>query len=398
MQANASVAIIQLDEIADISKSLCIVEFQAPDITGEGRSIMGLRVRKSIQICKGVRLNLGTTGASLSFGTKGLRHTIHTSGRRTTSVGIPGTGISYVKTHGTGKKQTTGKTSTGRTTAGNPTAYTGNDSFKVEAYNNLINTLRGIHKTCDEPVNWSELKNSSEPFSKGAIGPRQAQALQELNAYKPGFFQKLTSGDKRKELEKAVQLAAAEDAEDYENWQKLVVLADRVLSGDLDAYMDVIDQMNPLGDLVDFGTDFEFGADNPSAIEVEFKVKTETVVPQYTLSLTKTGKLSQKEMTKTAYYDLVQDFVCSCTIRIARDIFALLPVKTVVVHAVENGINTETGRQEEMTILSVLFERDILNGLYFENIDPSDAMNNFLHNMRFQKTAGFKPVARVENY
>ncbi len=356
---------------------------------------MGLRMRKSIQICKGVRLNFGTSGASLSFGTKGLRHTIHTSGRRTTSVGIPGTGISYTKTHGTKKKQAGVKPYQNHQPG---SVHDGNDSVKLDEYNNLINNLRSIHKTCDDSINWYELKTSTEPFTPGTNGPRQAAALQELNAYKPGFFERLSSGDKRKELEKAVEQAAAEDTEDYENWRKLVGLADQVLNGNLDAYLDVIEQMNPLGDLIDFGSDFEFGVDNARAIEVEFKVKTDSVLPQYTLSLTKTGKLSQKDMTKTAYYELVQDFVCSCSIRIARDMFALLPVKTVVVHAVENGINTQTGQQEEMTILSVLFERQLLNGLNFEHIDPSDAMNNFLHNMKFQKTTGLKPVDRVENY
>jgi len=362
---------------------------------GEGRSIMGLRVRKSIQICKGVRLNFGTTGASVSFGTKGLRHTIHTSGRRTTSVGIPGTGISYVKTHGTKKKQAGVKPLQGRQAG---YADDGNNAAKLEEYNNLVESLRSIHKTCDDPVNWEALKNSSEPFAPGTIGPRQAAALQELNAYKPGLFERLSSGNKKKELEKAVEQAAAEDAEEYENWKKLVALADRVLQGDLDAYLDVIDQMNPLGDLIDFGSDFEIGADNAGAIEVEFKAKIDSIVPQYTLSLTKTGKLSQREMTKTAYFELVQDFVCSCSIRIARDIFALLPVKTVVVHAVDSRINNQTGRREEVTILSVLFERDIMDGLNFEHIDPSAAMNNFLHNMKFQKTAGMMPVDRVENY
>ena len=356
---------------------------------------MGLRVRKSIQICKGVRLNFGTSGASVSFGTKGLRHTIHTSGRRTTSVGIPGTGISYVKTHGTKKKQGGAKPVQGRQPG---FADDGNNAAKLEEYNNFIDSLRSIHKTCDDPVNWEALRTSAEPFAPGTAGPRQAAALQELNAYKPGLFERLSSGGKRKELEKAVEQAAAEDAEDYGNWRKLTGLADRVLTGDLDAYLDVIEQMNPLGDLIDFGSDFEFGADDASAIEVEFKVKTDSIVPQYTLSLTKTGKLSQREMSKTAYYELVQDFVCSCSIRIARDIFALLPVKTVVVHAVESGLNVQTGRQEEMTILSVLFERDILNGLNFEHIDPSASMNNFLHNMKFQKTAGMMPVDRVENF
>lgn len=355
---------------------------------------MGLRMRKSIQICKGVKLNFGTTGASLSFGTKGLRHTIHTSGRRTTSVGIPGTGISYVKTHGSKKKKTTGQ----KISALKQQSVPGTEQQSIDEYNNLIKTIRGIHKNCDETIDWQYIRNQKEPNWEGGIGPRQAKAIEELNNYKPGFFDKLKSGNKRHELEKAVEIAAKEDAEELENQRTLHILADRVLNGDIDAYLDVISEMNPLGDLIDFGSDFEFGADNPDAIEVEFSVKTEEVVPTYSLSLTKTGKLSQKDFTKTAYFTLVQDFVSSCTIRIARDIFALLPVKTVVVHAVENKLNTQTGRKEDTVILSVLFERDLLDQINFDLIDPSDALNNFWHNMKFQKTAGFMPVDKIENY
>jgi hypothetical protein len=351
-------------------------------------------MRKSIQICKGVKVNLGLKGASLSFGTKGLRHTIHTSGRKTTTVGIPGTGISYSKTHGNKKKQASSKAYQSQQSG----QVGGLNAVKVEEYNNMVNTLQGLHKTCDEAIDWNEIKTREEPFTPGTVGPRQAEALKALNAYKPGFFERLSSSNKKQELEKAVAQAQAEDTQEYENWQKLISLADQVLHGNLDAYLDVIAQMNPLSDLLDFGSDFEFGADNPSAIEVEFTVKAGDVVPGYSLSLTKTGKLSQKELTKTAYYELVKNFVCSCTIRIARDIFALLPVKTVVVHAVENRINTQTGQQEDMTILSVLFERDILNGLHFDHINPSDAMNNFWHNMKFQKTSGFKEVDRIEDY
>lgn len=355
---------------------------------------MSLRVRKSIQICKGVRLNLGSTGASLSFGTKGLRHTIHTSGRRTTSIGIPGTGISYVKTHGSKQKKSTGQ----NVKALNQQAVPGMEQQKIDEYNTLIETIKGIHKNCDESIDWQYIKERNEPAWEGGIGPKQAKAIEELNKYKPGLFEKLGFGNKKSELEKAVENAAKEDAEDLQNSRNLRILAERVLNGDIDAYLDVIYQMNPLDDLIEFGSDFEFGADNPETIEVEFSVKTADVVPTYSLSLTKTGKLSTRELTKTAYYSLVQDFVCSCTIRIARGIFALLPVKNVVVHAVENKLNTQNGRMEDTVILSVLFERDILSRLNFELIDPSDAMSNFLHNMRFQKTAGFMPVDRIESY
>ena len=61
---------------------------------------MGLRFRKSIKLAPGVRLNLGRKGFGVSFGGKGMRHTISSTGRRTTSVGIPGTGLSYSHTHG----------------------------------------------------------------------------------------------------------------------------------------------------------------------------------------------------------------------------------------------------------------------------------------------------------
>ena len=59
---------------------------------------MGLRFRKSISILPGVKINFGKTGASISAGVPGFRKTIHTSGKVTTSLGIPGTGIYYVDT------------------------------------------------------------------------------------------------------------------------------------------------------------------------------------------------------------------------------------------------------------------------------------------------------------
>ena len=62
---------------------------------------MGLRFRKSISIIPGVKLNIGTTGMSVSAGVPGFRKTFHTSGRVTTSVGIPGTGLYYVDTDNT---------------------------------------------------------------------------------------------------------------------------------------------------------------------------------------------------------------------------------------------------------------------------------------------------------
>ena len=55
---------------------------------------MGLRIRRSVQLFPGVRLNLGKTGVGISAGVRGLRVGIDSRGRKYGSAGLPGTGLS----------------------------------------------------------------------------------------------------------------------------------------------------------------------------------------------------------------------------------------------------------------------------------------------------------------
>jgi hypothetical protein len=64
------------------------------------------RFRRSIRIFPGVRWNIGKKSSSVSFGPRGLKYTIGTQGSRTT-VGIPGTGISYTQVHSSKPGSTT---------------------------------------------------------------------------------------------------------------------------------------------------------------------------------------------------------------------------------------------------------------------------------------------------
>jgi hypothetical protein len=56
---------------------------------------MGFRFRKSIKIAPGVKINLNKKSVGLTVGGKGAKYTINSSGRRTATVGLPGTGLSY---------------------------------------------------------------------------------------------------------------------------------------------------------------------------------------------------------------------------------------------------------------------------------------------------------------
>ena len=64
------------------------------------------RFRRSIRIFPGVRWNIGKKSTSVSFGPRGLKYTIGTQGSRTT-VGIPGTGMSYTQVHSSKPGSTT---------------------------------------------------------------------------------------------------------------------------------------------------------------------------------------------------------------------------------------------------------------------------------------------------
>lgn len=59
---------------------------------------MGFRFRKSKKILPGVRLNFSNKSVGVSLGGKRARVPVNSSGRKTYSASIPGTGISYVKT------------------------------------------------------------------------------------------------------------------------------------------------------------------------------------------------------------------------------------------------------------------------------------------------------------
>lgn len=368
---------------------------------------MGLRVRRSITICKGVRLNVGKKSMGVSFGTRGLRYSINSSGRRTTSVGIPGTGIYYTTSSGgVGRRNYSTDAYNRRQQLQlqrqqQKLNELRENALKVEEYNNLIEVIKGVHKECDDYIDWAHINSLNPPYNPPEFGANKQKALKELEEFTPSFMEKIfkSTGEKRRrKLEQAVRESELKDIEEYEDWKNLNMMSDKILQGDIDAYFQVIDEMGPLDDLLEFGSDFEFGADDSSTLQVEFRVKSDTVVPNYVLSLTQTGKLSQKNMTKTQYYDLVQDYVCSCSIRIARDMMALLPVDNVVVHAVDNFLNTTTGHTDDLTVLSVVFDRITLNGLNYQLVDPSDALQNFRHNMKFLKTSGLKPVERITDF
>lgn len=70
---------------------------------------MGFRFRKSINLGGGFKVNISKSGVGYSWGTKGVRYTKTASGKKRTTMSLPGTGISYVSETGKGKASTPNK-------------------------------------------------------------------------------------------------------------------------------------------------------------------------------------------------------------------------------------------------------------------------------------------------
>lgn len=79
---------------------------------------MGLRFRKSVKITPGLKLNFNKNSTSVTAGVRGAHYTVNSKGTRTASVGIPDTGLSYVETSKSTKKNTSKKSSTGKRSKG----------------------------------------------------------------------------------------------------------------------------------------------------------------------------------------------------------------------------------------------------------------------------------------
>ena len=334
---------------------------------------MGLNFRKSISLGKGLKLNLSKSGPSVSFGKSGFRQSVNLKGQARTTVGIPGTGIYYTK----------------------------NTNVK-----NVVGALTG--KKDDAKGKKAAGKGAAE--SKAASGKAAPAKAAKAASAAPAVNEELIAKSKAQVEEFAAGIEALKSvhkqSDGYIDWEavangavgqykELQPFAQSVLAGDIDAYFKVIAEVGPFDDLLEYGSGFEVGTDDPKMLEIEFQVKSDAIIPTQYPDMKANGEIVMKDFSKTAYYELVQDYVSSTMLRVARDTFALLPVQTVIIHAVDKVLNPATGNDEEVTVCSAKIKRDALATLNFERIDPSDCLESFESNVKFRKTSGYAPVDRV---
>ena len=282
--------------------------------------------------------------------------------------------------------------------------------YEVQVYENSIDVICSYHKECSDDWDWETIKNSAPPLKPNKSNKNEYRAQSAFESFKPNIMHKLLKNVeiKRHNLEKRVEEGRQSDedryqketeefAQNYSEWELSHSLSTKILAGDIQACADAIDQVDIFNEFCKNGSKVVSTINEENLLEVTFLVNGEDVIPSEKKTLLASGKLSVKKMTKSAFYELYQDYVCSITLRIAREIFALLPAHMIILTAEGEQLNTKTGYIETQPIVSVAIPRETLNSLNLSMLDPSDSMDNFIHRMKLLKTKGFQPIERLSS-
>lgn len=268
----------------------------------------------------------------------------------------------------------------------------------VQAYEAHLSTITSLHTIPYTLVSWQQQLLLPPPFHEGEIGPHASPYELKLSAFRQRCYERILPilMTKRKlALQRKWEQAKLRDQQLYNRWLEDVHLAEQIMQGSHEAYQAAIEKHVPLQAFAQYISSVSYSVISPLAIEVNVHIQPTVVVPNYLLSLTKTGKLSSKEMPKGKYFDYIQDFVCSCSLAIALQLQALLPVDQVYIHCNTTQLDASIGKLTEQTLLSVCYERNHLATIQLAYIDPSNLLQHTKHQMKFMKLSGFKPVTKL---
>jgi hypothetical protein len=270
--------------------------------------------------------------------------------------------------------------------------------LEVEIHENRLELLLSVHKEQGPTWDWSAVAASLPPHRPQKTTYHEFRAKQRAALLLPGQREASAPAleQARSQDEEACQQSLAAYARDKAEWEKLKNLSHRILAGEPQAYSEALVELSPLAEISDLGSNLHCTVHDTHLLECTLKVNGVQAIPAEVKALTSTGKCSVKPMPKARFHELYQDYISSCMLRVAREVFALLPTDRLLITASADSSDLRTGKPVEQPVLSALMTRTALARLDFERLDPSDAVESFLHRGDFKasrKTGAFAPIA-----
>jgi hypothetical protein len=253
--------------------------------------------------------------------------------------------------------------------------------LEVESFENQVEILLSVHREPPDIYDWSAISALLRPPIPIRDTYHEIRTKQQLL---------LLPQEKRNDSQSSIEEAVLKDEEAFRNaledysrakeeYEILRDFARRIRAGDCAAYLESLVQLNPFADISELGSSVQFTVHSTKLIEATLNVNGTQVIPAQVKTLTASGKLAVKPIPKKRCHEIYQDHVCGCALRVAREVFAILPVKAVLITAFVESPDARTGRTSAQPVLSVIMPRNVLATLDFDRLDPSDAMENFQH-------------------
>ncbi len=272
-------------------------------------------------------------------------------------------------------------------------------------YENYLNKIQSLHTGGLKRKNWKDLAFSKGPLEPKKLSKSEDEARKQLKNFSPSFIDKVfrLSEKKKQKLRDQIKYAIEKDHKDHlelikkfqkekKNYLQIKKLAEEVLKNNKEAYLTVLKDFLQ----VVFGVKkLEFEILNLNQISCNIFTLGDEIVPTKRKKVLRSGKLSVTELPKGQFNKIYQDFICSVSLRIARDVYAILPIESVVINVRAPVVNSTTGHLEDSILLSVMIPKKTLELINLQNLDASDSMKNFKHNMKFKTTTGLSTVSEL---
>ena len=288
------------------------------------------------------------------------------------------------------------------------TIETQNAYKAVTDWKNYVLTLKTIHLKSSSIVDWNKIKNIEKPVQPKNEYKNEDFAKNQLENFKPSFLDNLFGLTPKKinNLKELVNQAKVKDENEndakfkkyldtFKDWEKLQEISLGIEKNQIEFYKKALEHFSPFSKIGEVGNQININLEN-DYIDVDLTVNDIDVIPDYELKQTSTGKLSKTNMPKTRFNELYQQHICSCVLRVGREVFAHLPYEYSRINAIKKIVNCQNGNIEEKMILSVIFSKDNMQKINFEVNEPLENIILFNNNMSFHKINGFNEVNRME--
>jgi|GEM_PF-5978034 len=254
----------------------------------------------------------------------------------------------------------------------------------VQRHEALIESLLTFHHRVTNPIDW----DIDKPIKQKKTCAKEIIAKKKYDNFRPNFLHKLLGNEviAKENLRKRIDTAKISDQKDYEDnlrkyeedltsWQEFQEKKTSLINRNLKNIKSIIEEINPFHELAEHGLTVYLIKDQELIIKC--KMGSMDFMQFYNAKYMKSGKVKTVKMGKRNAREHAEDVCSSIALKLARESFNILPIKSLIVSIVTDHRDKSTGKLIESTIYKAKIKRKELENIEFEYIDPSSCLENF---------------------